>query len=1369
MYIAKMSRWVRGAIWAAGSCVVWCPVCVCLSGGGAWWVCACAVGLITITLGSGYTTWTVFNNLLRHGPQSYPLFAKCFSIVERVVERGQGHTTNTQEGVRSSRVSSSTIQSLGGTGCHRSSGLEPIMQEMVVTASSLHSCLVLPWYSRVSPDNHFSHQIKDVLEEMLTNMCHRVQESGSLTYLASGVIQIYVQHYRQYHRALRKVSKKHKDLESLSKAGVQDVQAKYKPLHPALKSPEALQLYYRKLAQILLQHYLPVEVTRCDLILISLRDLFAQNILQALVDLICDTQWLNTTLAEILSGVAEDVGDREGLKNDNKPEGKNNQSKNSLEILASASGTADNGEKLYHSNLLASIEEETVSDLQQLDPSCSVPAQNTVISESYPPKPEFSKDLIEEKKFENAEALVEYVRSSSLEKRESTGSEEEEYKSVSSALGTFISTTAGPLLPDNSSSLPYQPLVSKMWESPVEDKCFVDVQPVKKKKNPFSRNVVEGMKEEDYKLMYYPTKDKKTAVCVSSPDEDYFLVPKLEEGNIEIRVEDSESVNSKDTEMLLAVPSLRDIPRSKSCGNLVNKEKDITLDTEAKTLHSSLGELDQPKDKVDKYSWVQDASYSTSEGEELGNRKEKGHLVKMLSFDKNDGTDDASIQSSKLNTKTGGLNKGKQSPRSEVSQSGQNCISHDSVSSELSQTTNTTSSLDKQATDVESPNNLEIPGSPLLNNAGFGWDNPDLSPIYEESEDLASSIAKLRSLLTERESQHSLGSLSSYGSSDSEPKSAQSDPGRYSLEKSRFTFTHKDSSGSLASVKSVSSLESSGNGIADEELLEAAEIPLDGRVFLSICVPATEVHTEPGGAQYTHYTIQYDAIYLCESTTAAPATEGGEEGASEPVVISEPRMVLQTNCVKRRFREFLTLHAALEDDSRLRTAMKGVKGPNKWLNLPFSKLDSTTIATRKQFLEKYLQSVIQRPEVNISTHVKEFLAYGSDSSVSFVKKPLELHVPRLDKLLAKTVSGVFHSLKTALPSFESSDNQTGATEPVTNHSGGMSGGSGGDGLLKSKSGGGGVLSERNKLAVFLSSGNKAEYELKLDITAEEEDCQIEEALNREVSGATRDELIDSAYEARENRNLFSPLPFTHVQCQYQQEQQQSQQQQQQQHQHQYSVVVGRGDSDVGGGACSLYPSSSLLQHLPPPGPRSEGDGCDVNALPRRDSHRDSLNEEDAGGSWEEWPLSVGLLDAVVEILSPYDHPLTHQPCVTLLTLTLARITHKWLQAELEHLFCENSTVEYIQTVRDAILVAVEEAPRPPPSPEEVAKSRVKLQESFKDFIPGVLGMALGAELSHQAVTKIVDSLQHPTVNADLALHLLDLVATQLLPITPTTP
>ncbi|MPC88898.1 hypothetical protein E2C01_083822 [Portunus trituberculatus] len=43
----------------------------------------------------------------------------------------------------------------------------------------------------------------------------------------------------------------------------------------------------------------------------------------------------------------------------------------------------------------------------------------------------------------------------------------------------------------------------------------------------------------------------------------------------------------------------------------------------------------------------------------------------------------------------------------------------------------------------------------------------------------------------------------------------------------------------------------------------------------------------------------YDAIYLCETPTITE--EGGEEGSSDPPPVSEPRMVLQTNCVKRRW------------------------------------------------------------------------------------------------------------------------------------------------------------------------------------------------------------------------------------------------------------------------------------------------------------------------------------------------------------------------------------------------------------------------------------------------------------------------------------
>lgn len=539
------------------------------------------------------------------------------------------------------------------------------------------------------------------------------------------------------------MSKKHKDFELFSKTGFEELQAKYKPLHPALKSQESLKLYYRKLAQALLLQYLPVEVTRCDLILISLRDLFAQNVLQAFVDLLCDTQWLNTTLTEILSGGVEEIHDRGKRSQTLAPRDEGVKIPKSLEGLTNALQFGSDERQSYTN--LPSIEEETLTELLQLNPTVTPSAQHSQVTEGSLPGSSSNKD---DKKFENAEELVEYVRSSSLEKKES--SEDEDYKSVSSALGTFISTTAGPLLPD-SSSPPYQPLVSKMWESPVEDKCFVDIPPVKRKKNPFSRNVVEGMKEEEYKLLCYPTSDDKNVKGASSPASvaENALVPKISDtslkGGIKIKIEDSESVNKEINEKN-AVPNMRDIPRSKSCGSLVNGDESGTLhvEVENKTLHSSLGELDQVEVKEMEATMKKDDSLEMN-NDDFGSKKEKGHLVKMLSFDKNDGTDEISLENGKLNDPGSELEKDSQSECLGMPQAKESSSLPMLVSPEHEQTpTPTTASTVTPTKENEPPGTLELPDSPPLGNAGFGWENPDLSPIYEESEDLASSIAKLR-------------------------------------------------------------------------------------------------------------------------------------------------------------------------------------------------------------------------------------------------------------------------------------------------------------------------------------------------------------------------------------------------------------------------------------------------------------------------------------------------------------------------------------------------------------------------------------------------------------------------------------------------
>lgn len=521
---------------------------------------------------------------------------------------------------------------------------------------------------------------------------------------------------------------------------MQELQAKYKPLHPALKSPETLRTYYRKLAQILLQHYLPVEMIRCNLILVSLRDLFAQNVLQAFVDLLCDTQWLNTVLAEILSEVSDGATGAGGAGGQStRQEASSEESEESKDMQQASSS-----EKLQaHTSLLEAIEEETLSELQQLDPAVALQsdAQQSEVSS---PKSEDGSEAksADSEKFENAEALVQYVRSSSLEKE---SKEDEDYRTVSSALGTLLSTTAGPLLPDNS-AMQYQPLVTKMWESPVDEKCFVDVSSLRRKKNPFSRNVVEGMKEEEYKLLYYPPKgEKKSSSDTKSPgkDKEKNVVPKVEDlsnGKIEIRLNDSDLQDEEDIQRLSATPNIGEIPRSKSCGSLLNKEQEETRHRDGKTIHASLNELDKPSEqseKSEKSGWQTDPSLSLSD-DEMTNKKEKGHLVKMNSFDKNDGTDEISLEiNRKLDVDTEATLKNRTEP-SGFTEEENGCIPLNLPPGDVPQASSTPVDM----TDGEPPGTLEI--SPPINNAGFGWENPDLSPIYEESEDLASSIAKLR-------------------------------------------------------------------------------------------------------------------------------------------------------------------------------------------------------------------------------------------------------------------------------------------------------------------------------------------------------------------------------------------------------------------------------------------------------------------------------------------------------------------------------------------------------------------------------------------------------------------------------------------------
>lgn len=114
-----------------------------------------------------------------------------------------------------------------------------------------------------------------------------------------------------------------------------------------------------------------------------------------------------------------------------------------------------------------------------------------------------------------------------------------------------------------------------------------------------------------------------------------------------------------------------------------------------------------------------------------------------------------------------------------------------------------------------------------------------------------------------------------------------------------------------------------------EELTEASELPNDSsRIFFNVKIPRTETCTLPNEGQHSFYCIVYDGIYTAVSASSCHNTDENQK---------DPRLVLKNRTVRRRFRQFMQLHAQLEasEDPLISQAIRAIRGPSKWLNLPF--------------------------------------------------------------------------------------------------------------------------------------------------------------------------------------------------------------------------------------------------------------------------------------------------------------------------------------------------------------------------------------------------------------------------------------------------
>ncbi|ESO93531.1 hypothetical protein LOTGIDRAFT_232606 [Lottia gigantea] len=173
------------------------------------------------------------------------------------------------------------------------------------------------------------------------------------------------------------------------------------------------------------------------------------------------------------------------------------------------------------------------------------------------------------------------------------------------------------------------------------------------------------------------------------------------------------------------------------------------------------------------------------------------------------------------------------------------------------------------------------------------------------------------------------------------------------------------------------------------EMSDGIEVIDSSLIFQGVSIADTETVAEYRSQNhYTLYIVQFEAMYFSDSG---------------PVV--------KTGKVKRRFREFVNLNSRLESSTYYKNLLKDVKGPKRWQNLPFKNMDKENVEYRRIFLEQFLKSLIEIEAICNGPELREFLAYEGDSHIAFVKKPAEITVPRIDKMLARTVSGMFDKIK----------------------------------------------------------------------------------------------------------------------------------------------------------------------------------------------------------------------------------------------------------------------------------------------------------------------------------------------------------------------
>lgn len=207
-----------------------------------------------------------------------------------------------------------------------------------------------------------------------------------------------------------------------------------------------------------------------------------------------------------------------------------------------------------------------------------------------------------------------------------------------------------------------------------------------------------------------------------------------------------------------------------------------------------------------------------------------------------------------------------------------------------------------------------------------------------------------------------------------------------------------------------SSLRNSRSDSLDTQSIDIEEgDEVNCKLFVDIVITNTE-EVRSHGTSYLLYCIEYSALY----------EEANRSADLFPITTS--CFEYKKSSVKRRFREFITLEERLKEKKSFRSYLSRITSPAKLKSatqnfmLMTKFFQKEAVERRKVFLEQYLNYLNENKGIAESKEFQQFLAYGSDGRIAFVKsKPNTLLPVPINEVISKGFKGVVSFVKSALP------------------------------------------------------------------------------------------------------------------------------------------------------------------------------------------------------------------------------------------------------------------------------------------------------------------------------------------------------------------